>query len=189
MVVEKIGVIEHFFTNISVAAIRITAGTLNVGDTIHVVGAHTDFTQKITSMQIERNEVQSVSESIPIYGELESSDSTPSSLIPIISSAVEASKRAGATSLRETQDQLAAMGLTGTPFADAILASARTQSAYDTSQIAPNITSQFLQMIPSFITGTGQTIVSAGTGLTSSTSSGSSDNLSLLGNLGFNIGG
>jgi len=37
MVEEKIGVVEHFFTNINVAAIRITDGELKVGDTIHVV--------------------------------------------------------------------------------------------------------------------------------------------------------
>ena len=60
MVEEKIGVVEHFFTNVSVAAIRITDGELKIGDTIHIVGAHTDFTQKIESMEIDRNPVQSV---------------------------------------------------------------------------------------------------------------------------------
>ena len=39
MVEEKIGIIEHFFTNINVAAIKITAGTLHVGDTIRIIGA------------------------------------------------------------------------------------------------------------------------------------------------------
>lgn len=60
MVEEKIGVIEHFFTNVSVAAIKITDGELKVGDTIHIVGANTDFKQKIDSMQIDRNSVESV---------------------------------------------------------------------------------------------------------------------------------
>lgn len=60
MVEEKIGVVEHFFTNISVAVIKITDGELKVGDTIHIVGAHTDFKQKIDSMQIERESVESV---------------------------------------------------------------------------------------------------------------------------------
>ena len=60
MVEEKIGVVEHFFTNVSVAAIKITDGELKIGDTIHIVGAHTDFTQKIESMEIDRNPVQSV---------------------------------------------------------------------------------------------------------------------------------
>jgi len=60
MVEEKIGIVEHFFTNVSVAAIRITDGELKVGDTIHIVGAHTDFTQKIDSMQIDRVSIESV---------------------------------------------------------------------------------------------------------------------------------
>ena len=58
MVEEKIGVIDHFFTQISVAAIRITDKELKVGDTIHIVGAHTDFTQKIDKMEIERNPIE-----------------------------------------------------------------------------------------------------------------------------------
>ena len=60
MVEEKIGVVEHFFTNVSVAAIKITDGELKIGDTIHFVGAHTDFKQKIVSMQIDRNPVKIV---------------------------------------------------------------------------------------------------------------------------------
>ncbi len=60
MVEEKIGLVEHFFTHISVAAIKITDGELKVGDTIHIVGAHTDFKQKIDSMEIDGNSVQVV---------------------------------------------------------------------------------------------------------------------------------
>jgi len=60
MAEEKIGIIEHFFTHISVAAIKITDGELNVGDTIHIVGAHTDFKQKINSMEIDRDPVEKV---------------------------------------------------------------------------------------------------------------------------------
>ena len=58
MVEEKIGVVEHFFTNISVAAIKITDGELKVGDTIHIVGAHTDFQQKVDRMEIDRNPIE-----------------------------------------------------------------------------------------------------------------------------------
>jgi len=60
MVEEKIGIVEHFFNKVGVAAIRITNGELKIGDTIHVVGAHTDFTQKIDSMEIDRNPVEIV---------------------------------------------------------------------------------------------------------------------------------
>ena len=60
MVEEKIGVVEHFFSNINVVAIKITDGTLKVGDTIHIVGAHTDVKQKVESMQIHKTVVVSV---------------------------------------------------------------------------------------------------------------------------------
>lgn len=60
MIEEKIGIIEHFFTDISVAAITITDGELKVGDTIHVVGATTEFKQKIDRMEIDRKPVETV---------------------------------------------------------------------------------------------------------------------------------
>lgn len=60
MVEQKIGVVEHFFTKVSVAAIKITDGELKIGDTIHFVGAHTDLKQKISSMEIDRVPVKSV---------------------------------------------------------------------------------------------------------------------------------
>jgi putative protease len=54
MVEEKIGIVEHFFTNINVAAIKITNGELKIGDTIHFVGAHTDLIHTIDRMEINR---------------------------------------------------------------------------------------------------------------------------------------
>jgi putative protease len=58
MVEEKIGIVEHFFSHISVAAIKITDGELKIGDTVHFVGAHTDFTQLIDHMEINRSPVE-----------------------------------------------------------------------------------------------------------------------------------
>jgi putative protease len=60
MVEEKIGVVEHFFTNVNVAAVKIINGELKIGEIIHFVGATTDFKQKIDSMQIDRNPVDIV---------------------------------------------------------------------------------------------------------------------------------
>jgi translation initiation factor IF-2 len=54
---QEIGFVEHFFGHISVAAIKITNGTLKVGDTIHVKGHTTDFTETIQSMQIDNVDV------------------------------------------------------------------------------------------------------------------------------------
>jgi len=58
MVEEKIGIVEHFFTNINVAAIKITDSELKIGDTVHFVGAHTDVTQQVDRMEINRAPVE-----------------------------------------------------------------------------------------------------------------------------------
>jgi translation initiation factor IF-2 len=52
-----IGHISHYFGKIQVAAIELTDGDLSVGDTIHIVGHTSDFTEEITSMQIDRVDV------------------------------------------------------------------------------------------------------------------------------------
>ena len=57
MVEEKIGVVTHFFNHINVAAIKITHHELTVGDTIHIKGAHTDFTQNVDRMEIDRKSI------------------------------------------------------------------------------------------------------------------------------------
>lgn len=54
---KEIGFVEHFFGHISVAGIKITGGKLKVGDTIHIKGHTTDFTEKIASMQIDNREI------------------------------------------------------------------------------------------------------------------------------------
>lgn len=54
---QEIGKITHFYAKINVAVIELT-GALKVGDKIHVKGATSDFTQKISSMQIEHAQVQ-----------------------------------------------------------------------------------------------------------------------------------
>ncbi len=55
---KKIGEIIKYFGKIGVAAIRLSEGSLKVGDTIHIVGHTTDITQPIDSMQIENKNVQ-----------------------------------------------------------------------------------------------------------------------------------
>jgi len=50
---EEIGRVTHYFTRIGVAAIEITRGKLAVGDTIHIKGHTSDFTQKVESMQLD----------------------------------------------------------------------------------------------------------------------------------------
>jgi len=62
MAEEEIGVVTHYFNHIEVGAIKVTKGTLRVGDTIHVKGHSDDFTMTVDSMQIEHDKVEEASE-------------------------------------------------------------------------------------------------------------------------------
>ncbi len=53
----EIGKVTHYFSKIGVIAIAVTQDVLRVGDTIHVKGHTSDFTQKIDSMQIDNKPV------------------------------------------------------------------------------------------------------------------------------------
>jgi putative protease len=56
---KPIGKISHYFSNIEVAVIELTA-PLKMGDTVRVVGGQeTDFEQEVASMQIDHEEVKS----------------------------------------------------------------------------------------------------------------------------------
>ncbi len=52
-----IGRITHYYSHLSVGIIELTDGELKVGDTIHIKGKHTDFTQSVDSIQIEHQNV------------------------------------------------------------------------------------------------------------------------------------
>jgi len=56
---QEIGKVTHYFSKIQVAAIELTDGQLQVGQTIHVVGHTSDFTQTVESMQVEDEAVVS----------------------------------------------------------------------------------------------------------------------------------
>ena len=68
MVKEKqkeklIGKITHYFSNIEVAVIELSA-PLKTGDTIRIIGGQeTDFEQEVGSMQINHEEVKSAKKS------------------------------------------------------------------------------------------------------------------------------
>ena len=53
----ELGKVTHYFSKIGVAAIQITQDTLRTGDTIHVKGHTSDFTQKVDAMQIDGRSV------------------------------------------------------------------------------------------------------------------------------------
>jgi len=58
MAEERIGRVIHYFGHLQVAVVEIEAGALSVGDTIHVKGHTSDFTQTVNSMQIEHDAVE-----------------------------------------------------------------------------------------------------------------------------------
>ncbi len=57
MAEKKVGEVTHYWRKISVAGIKLT-DTLNVGDTIRVLGTTTDFEQIVGSMQIEHENIE-----------------------------------------------------------------------------------------------------------------------------------
>ncbi|MCM8784750.1 MAG: translation elongation factor-like protein [Candidatus Omnitrophica bacterium] len=54
----EIGKVSHYYTKISVAAIKITRENLRKGDKIHIKGHTTDLSQTVESMQKEHQEIE-----------------------------------------------------------------------------------------------------------------------------------
>jgi putative protease len=57
---ERIGVVTHYFSHISVAVVKLEAATLRVGDTIHFRGHTTDFKQRVDSLEVNHASVPEV---------------------------------------------------------------------------------------------------------------------------------
>src|SRR5215472_13073287 len=57
---ERIGVVTHYYSHLSVATLRLDSGTLRVGDVIHIRGHTTDFTQKVESLEVNHAPVTEV---------------------------------------------------------------------------------------------------------------------------------
>jgi putative protease len=55
---EQVGVIVKFFVKPSVAAIEIKSGSIKTGDLLKYKGHTTDFTEVITSMEIDNQKVE-----------------------------------------------------------------------------------------------------------------------------------
>jgi translation elongation factor EF-1alpha len=54
----EVGHVDDYFMKIGVVAIKVIKEGISVGDTLHFKGHTTDFTQRIDSMQIEHETVQ-----------------------------------------------------------------------------------------------------------------------------------
>jgi translation elongation factor EF-1alpha len=74
----QIGRITHFYKKIGVAVVELSA-PLQVGDTLHISGQTTDFTQKVESIQIEHQNVEKAEKGqcigVKVKGEVREKDS------------------------------------------------------------------------------------------------------------------
>jgi putative protease len=59
MTETKIGTVTHYFNHLHVAGVTLTDGELHKGDDIHIKGHSSDFEQKVESMQIDHEAVDS----------------------------------------------------------------------------------------------------------------------------------
>ncbi len=55
----EIGRVTHYYNHLNVAVLSLQI-SLKIGDTIHFLGHLTDFTQRVTSMEIEHHNVITV---------------------------------------------------------------------------------------------------------------------------------
>lgn len=57
---KPIGKVTHYYDKIGVAVVELSTGKLKVGDELKFQQAENEFTQKVTSLQIEHKSVDSV---------------------------------------------------------------------------------------------------------------------------------
>ena len=57
---ERIGIVTHYYGNPMVAIVKLEAGTLRIGDSIHIRGHTSDFSQRVESLQVEHAAVNEV---------------------------------------------------------------------------------------------------------------------------------
>jgi putative protease len=52
-----VGTVTHYFPQIGVAAVEVTGDGLRIGDTIRLLGATSNFTQQVQSMEMDHSAV------------------------------------------------------------------------------------------------------------------------------------
>ena len=65
MVEHLVGTVSHYYGKLGVAGIELSS-ELKVGDTIHILGHTSDFTQTVDSIEIENQTVESAKAGDPI---------------------------------------------------------------------------------------------------------------------------
>jgi len=57
---ERVGIVTHYFTHLSVAIVQLDSGMLREGDVVHIKGHTSDFIQRVESMEVEHVHVSEV---------------------------------------------------------------------------------------------------------------------------------
>jgi putative protease len=65
MAEHPVGTVTHYYSKLEVAGIELSS-ELEVGDTVHILGHTSDFTQAVESIQIEHQTVDSAKAGDPI---------------------------------------------------------------------------------------------------------------------------
>jgi putative protease len=65
MAEHPVGTVTHYYSKLEVAGIELSS-ELEVGDTVHILGHTSDFTQTVESIQIEHQTVDSAKAGDPI---------------------------------------------------------------------------------------------------------------------------
>jgi len=53
MTEQEIGFVDHWYGHLNVAGVKVTAGHIKEGDTLHFKGHTTDFTETANSIELE----------------------------------------------------------------------------------------------------------------------------------------
>lgn len=54
---KEIGIVTHYFDQPQVAVVKLTEGEIGLGDTLHFHGHTTEFTEEVTSMEVDHQKV------------------------------------------------------------------------------------------------------------------------------------
>lgn len=65
MAEHAVGTVSHYYGKLEVAGIELSS-ELKVGDTVHILGHTSDFTQTVASIQIEHETVDSAKAGDPV---------------------------------------------------------------------------------------------------------------------------
>ena len=55
---KEVGKITHYFPKVKAGIVKVTKGTLTLGDVVHIKGHTTDFKQKINSVQLDHAPIE-----------------------------------------------------------------------------------------------------------------------------------